>query len=125
MQTCQTRQQNNQSVDLPYTYATKNSNDIAQELNNVQITNQHKMTTLDIKDLYVNVPIQSVINITRFWLNKTNNETTIIKETLDLIKIILNQSYFQHSYTYFKPTKGIAVGSPTSSTLAEIYLQFF
>jgi hypothetical protein len=26
---------------------------------------------------------------------------------------------------YFKPTKGIARGSPTSSTLAIIYLQFF
>jgi len=39
--------------------------------------------------------------------------------------VILNQNYFQYNGTYFKPTKGIAMGSPISSTLVEIYLQFF
>ena len=31
----------NQLIDLPHTYATKNSNEVAQELNNIQIINQH------------------------------------------------------------------------------------
>jgi hypothetical protein len=44
---------------------------------------------------------------------------------LDLIKVIPNQNYFQYNVKYFKPTKGLAVVSPVSSTLAEIYLQFF
>ena len=48
-----------------------------------------------------------------------------MKQTLELIKVILNQNYFQYNDKYFKPTKGIAVGSPMSSTLAEIYLQLF
>jgi hypothetical protein len=39
--------------------------------------------------------------------------------------VILNQNDFQYKETYFKPTKGIAMVSPISSTLAEIYLQFF
>jgi len=82
------------------------------------------MTTLDIKDLYVNLPIQNIINITKFLLNKNNNETMIVQQTLDLIRVILNQNYFQYNDRYFKPTKGIAMGSPPSGTLAEIYLQF-
>ena len=38
------------------------------------------MTTLDIKDLYVNLPIQNVINIKKFWLNKKkqNHHNNII-----------------------------------------------
>jgi hypothetical protein len=49
----------------------------------------------------------------------------IVQQTLDLIRVILNQNYFQYNDRYFKPTKGTAMGSPTSGTLAEIYLQFF
>jgi hypothetical protein len=45
-------------------YTTKNSYEIAQELNNIQINN--RMITLDIKDLYVNLPIQNILNITKF-----------------------------------------------------------
>jgi len=48
-----------------------------------------------------------------------------IKQTLKLIRVILNKNYFQYKDKYFKLTKGIAMGSPISSTLAEIYLQFF
>jgi CRISPR/Cas system CMR-associated protein Cmr5 small subunit len=39
--------------------------------------------------------------------------------------VILNHNYFQYKDKYFKPTKDIALGSPISSTLAEIYHQFF
>jgi len=39
--------------------------------------------------------------------------------------VILIQNYFQYNDKYFKPTKDIAMGSPISSNIAEIYLQFF
>jgi hypothetical protein len=35
------------------------------------------------------------------------------------------ENYFPYNGKYFKPTKGMAMGSPTSGTLAEIYLHFF
>jgi len=38
--------------------------------------------------------------------------------------VILNQNYFQCNDKYLKPTKGVAMGSLISETLAEIYLQF-
>ena len=58
------------------------------------------------------------MNITKFLLNKNNNETTIKKQTLNLIKVILNKNYFQYNVQYFQPTKGLAMGSPISSTTA-------
>jgi hypothetical protein len=71
---------------------------MAQYLNNIQITKQYKITTLDIKYLYSNLPIQNIINTVKFWLNKTNNEIIIVKPTLDLIKVILNLNYFQYIF---------------------------
>ena len=115
----------NQLIQLPYTYATRNSKEVAQDILSIQINNQHRIITLDIKYLYASLPIQNIINITTFWLNKYNNQNIIIKQTLELIKIILNQNYFQYNDKYFQPIKGIAMGSPISTTLAEIYPQYF
>jgi hypothetical protein len=37
---------------------------------------------------------------------------------------MIEQNYFQYNNRFFRPDKGIAMGSPISGTLAEIYLQF-
>lgn len=85
----------NQLIKLPYTHATKNSKEIVQDLNNIQINKQHKITTLDIKkDLYVHLPTQNLIINTKFWLNKNSNKNIIVKQTLELIRVILDQNYF-------------------------------
>lgn len=83
------------------------------------------MTTLDIKDLIVDSPVRSIINITNFWLHKNNNVATIKNQTLNLIKVVLNQNYFQYNDQNFQPIKGIEMDSPISSNIAEIYLQYF
>jgi hypothetical protein len=41
------------------------------------------------------------------------------------MKIVLHQNYFQTDGTYYKPLKGIAMGSPVSSTATELLLQYF
>lgn len=60
----------NELIEIPYMCATKNLKEVAQDLTNIQINNEHTMTTLDIKDLYVNLPIQDIHNVTKFGLNK-------------------------------------------------------
>jgi hypothetical protein len=61
--------------------------------------------------------------ITTFWLSKNSCDNTITEQTLHILEIILKQNYFQYNGQYYHPGKGIAMGSPISSTLAEIYLQ--
>ena len=75
--------------------------------------------------MYVNLPVEYILNITKFWLNKDNNETIIVEQTLNPLRVILNQKYFQYNGKYFKPTKGVTLGLPISSIVAEIYLYFF
>jgi hypothetical protein len=37
----------------------------------------------------------------------------------------LNHNYFQYNNHYYKPSTGIAMGSPFSSTVTEICLQYY
>ena len=111
-------------VNLPNTYTVQNSNEMVQELQKLYIGKYHKMITLGIKNLYVNLPKQGIIQSTAIWMDR-NKVCTDIKEQqiLQLLKVITEQNYFQYNNQYFKSEKGIAMGSPTSATLAEIYLQ--
>jgi hypothetical protein len=42
-----------------------------------------------------------------------------VKEILPIIKIILNQNYFEHNGNFYKQTQGLAMGAPTSPILVE------
>jgi hypothetical protein len=66
-------------IKLPYTYALKDTLEIALELDSLHINSQHRMATFDIKDLYVKLPIQDIIKAKRsnFNNNKLINEKLI------------------------------------------------
>jgi hypothetical protein len=107
-------------IDLPNTYTTMNSYEIAQELHNTQINKNHRTITLDIKDLYVNLPIQNILCITKFWLNKNNWDSTTTEQTLYLLETVLKQNYFQYNNRYYQPNKGIAHIQHTSRNIPAV-----
>ena len=57
-------------------YNTITSYTLANELVNLKINNHHRLLTLDIKDLYVNIPIQETLDITKAQLNAHDTKTT-------------------------------------------------
>jgi hypothetical protein len=85
----------NSLINLPHMYTTKNAQEVAQELKTIHIYEHMKIITLHIKDLYVNLSIQGILQTTKFWLGKHNNTNTTIVETLQLLETILKQNYFQ------------------------------
>jgi hypothetical protein len=110
-------------INLLHTYTTKNAQEVA-ELKTIHFDEHMKIIMLDIKDLYINLPIQGNLQTTKSWLNKHNNTSTTIEQILQLLETILKQNYFQYNNQLFCPVKGIAMGSPISSTIAKIYIHF-
>jgi hypothetical protein len=73
----------------------------------------------------VNLPTQDIINSTKFWLQNNNIPQLTINQISQLMKVASHQNYFQYSDRYYKPSTGIAMESPLSSTATELYLQYF
>ena len=90
----------------------------------MQIDKQMKVNTLDIKYLFVNLPIHGILTTTKFWLNRNIHDNELIKQTLHILEIIMKHNYFLYNQRFLQPDKGIAMGSPVSSTMAEVYLQY-
>jgi len=82
------------------------------------------MINFDIKDLYVNIPIDESLNIIKTKLLQNNN-TQITHQILSLLRVILPQNYFTFQQQIYQPEQGLPVGSPISSLIAEIFLQYF
>jgi hypothetical protein len=60
-------------------------------------------------------------NSTGFILKHDEHVT---KQMITLLHTIRQQNYFAFQNNIFQPNKGIAVGSPMSGIIAEIFLQF-
>jgi hypothetical protein len=87
------------------------------------ISKPHKLLTMDIKDLYVKIPINHTLNIANKLLNSNHVDEHITRDMMSILKMITNQNYFQYESKFYKPTMGLAMGSPLSSILAEIFPQ--
>jgi hypothetical protein len=107
-------------------YNTENSQEIAEELLKLlRVDENMKLITLDIKDMYVNLPVTGIIQTASFWLYKHNNNNKRLNERiLNMLNTNIKQNYFQYESQIFQPEKGLTMGSPVSSTIAEIYLQY-
>jgi hypothetical protein len=109
-------------LHLSNKYNVTDSTSLARNLTKLQISDNHRLLTLDIKDLYVNIPIDETLNITKTILD-THNEPRITTQIVHLLTAVLEQNYFSYQNVIYKPGNGVAMGSPTSGTVAEIFLQ--
>ena len=48
-----------------------------------------------------------------------------INELMHILELVLDQNYFTHNNQYFSQKNGLAMGSPLSGLLADIYLNNF
>jgi hypothetical protein len=112
-------------LNLTNTYNTVNSHSLAQGISKLTINEHRKLVTYDIKDLYVNIPIDKTLHITDFFLRINNNKATIRSQILGLMQTTLAQNYFKFNEEFYQPQKDIAMGSPLSGLVAELFLQYF
>jgi hypothetical protein len=88
-----------QYLQLDNRYITTNSSNLAHNLATLKINKNHKINTYDNKDLYVNIPIEETIRITKHHLLK-NNDIHITKQIITVLKIILEQNHFAFKKKY-------------------------
>ena len=112
-----------QYISLNNYFNVTNSTNFANDLTKLEIHENHKMISFDIKDLYVNIPIDETLNIIKSKLLKNNN-IQITHQMLSL-KVILSQNYFMFQQKIYQPAQGISMESPISSLIAEIFLQHY
>jgi hypothetical protein len=113
----------NDLLNLKHEYNVTNTTHFVENIRKLKLNPDHKILTMDIKDLYVNLSINQTLNITNKLLQNNRVDKYTLKEIMSILNMITNQNYFQYDHKYHKPKSGVAMGSPISGTMAEIFQQ--
>jgi hypothetical protein len=94
------------------------------ELKTTDMNIDMRICSFDIKNMYTNIPRKDIINIINNILdNNTEIQVNVRKEITYILKILMEQNYFQFDHKHYKQTDGLAMGAPTSAILADIFIQ--
>ena len=92
----------------------------------VQIPNNHRLVSFDVKSLFTSIPLQLALDCTGTLLQQTADDTPLQlpnDKIMDLLKLCLESTFFQCNGRHYKQLHGTAMGSPISVVVAEIVMQ--
>ncbi|XP_064469430.1 uncharacterized protein LOC135384139 [Ornithodoros turicata] len=86
------------------------------------------MMSFDVISLFTNVPIDVALSVVRTKLRADvdlEDRTDLsVEDILELLKLCLGQTFFQFKNRFFKQTDGCPMGSPISTTIANLVMEF-
>lgn len=103
-------------------------------INNLEFIDNVKETVLlqdevlisfDVCSLFPSVPVDITLELLELWLVENKVEKELVDSIVCLTELCLKRSYFQYEGKFYQQTKGLAMGSPISPFLANLYMSFF
>lgn len=114
-----------QTINCNFSNVVLNSTQLAKKIQNVIIPNDALLISLDVSNLFTNVPIIEVTQIIKNKLNESTLSDCETVELLNLLNLCLKQNFFTFNNTVYCQEDGLSMGSPLSPLLADIYMDFF
>lgn len=112
------------NIDLPNNKSVINSQDVVNRLKHVVVNHEDRFLSLDVVSMYTCVPVKdTLVQIEKLLLQGGAN-TLEVNETIVLLRLVLNQNYFQFNNNFYIQEEGLGMGNPLSGILADIYLNF-
>ena len=108
---------------LPNTHNVENTTDLLKKLENTPILPHFALASLDISNLYTNIPVKETRDIIADNLDNNKIEPHAKLELLNWYNTITNQNYFSNKGKTLIQKDGLAMGAPTSGIIAEFFLQ--
>ena len=102
----------------------KNNTDLIDRLNDVSVPYEFKLVSFDVTSLFTKGPLFDLLNFLSHELDNCNipvNKTDLIT----LIKLCTLDNKFKFGNYFYMQKFGLAMGGPASSTLSNLYMEFF
>ena len=98
--------------------------DFIKATNTVQIPDDYKLVSFDLKSLFTSIPLQLALQWTKNAIVQSTDPLPLLTEDImDLLNLCLTSTYFQYNGKHYKQLHGTAMGSPVSVVVAEIVMQ--
>ena len=106
-----------------------NNKEFAEEIRNIKLERGECIMSFDVTALYTSIPVANAIEVIK---RRLEQDTELPRRTtwstdniLNLLEYCLVNTYFLFDGQFFEQTKGVAMGSPVSPIVANIYMEAF
>ena len=90
----------------------------------VQIPDDYKLVSFDVKSLFTSIPLQLALQSTETTMLQSTNPIPLpTEDIIDLLNLCLTSTYFQYNGNHYKQLHGTVMGSSVSVFVAEIVMQ--
>lgn len=104
-------------------YAINNSFEFTDNLKDIFIPNDSILVSFDVKNLFPSIPPDDCIELLRSLLfSESDIPTYHILNLCVLVDTVLKQNFFQFNNKFYSQQSGLAMGSPLSPLLSEIFM---
>jgi hypothetical protein len=107
---------------LPYTFNIRNNS--IHELKQTPITPSSRFASLDITNMYSNIPVSETKQILSNILTCNSIDPDTKSEMLNWYEVITKQNYFKNNENIILQEDGLSMGAPSSSIISELFLQY-
>ena len=102
----------------------QSTEDFINTIKTIQIPDNHKLVSFDVKSLFTSIPLQLALQCTETAIKRSTTKLPIpTQDIMELLTLCLNSTYFQYNGKHYKQLHGTAMGSPVSVIVAEIVMQ--
>ena len=106
-------------------HTVSNTNKFIDEISKVRLEKDDRLASLDIEDLYTNVPVGRAVDIAinRIGASEKFCESNLTKtDVKQILLVALNNSYFQFNGRFYRQKRGLPMGNTISPILADLYM---
>ena len=105
----------------------KNTPHFVQHITEVKLESGEVMTSYDVKALFTSIPMDPSINIVQQKLQQdpllSQRTNMSILQIITLLAFCLKNTYFLFQGKYYEQVHGVAMGSPISSLIANLFVE--
>lgn len=106
-------------------FSLKNSLQLIDKIKDVTLPRGARLLSLDVESLFTNVPYQECLQILEGHFERQRMHPGEVDELISLTKTCMDQNYFRFENQYYKQKEGLAMGSPLSPLMADIFMDHF
>lgn len=104
----------------------KNTFEFIQKIKDLEVKKSDLLISFDVKSLFPSIPTEEVLMILKKRLEKDEklkNRTNLnVEDILEITSFCLKKTYFQFNGKIYQQLDGLAMGSPLSPTLANLFM---
>ncbi|CAB0009541.1 unnamed protein product [Nesidiocoris tenuis] len=91
-------------------------------LKDISVPQNVKLVSYDVTSLFPSVPLAECKVLVKRKLQETVEDPTIQDEMMTLLGVCIDYNYFCFNGSYYRTQDGLAIGSPLSPLLAELFM---